>query len=740
VPFFFPEADPDGPGTAIGRLASGETVRGRVGARGDLDEGRTYRFWGRWDKHERHGWQFAFTAFAPDAPHDRGAVVEYLTRFAAHVGPRTAAKLWDAYGDQAVAVLARQPERVADDGLMTPAQAGEAAADLRPLEDERETIIDLVGLFSGKGFPHALPRDCFKKWGVQAPALIRKNPFILLTEHMPGCGFSRCDTLYLSLGLPPEGPERQMLAAWYCLDADSDGHTWLPAKVVANEVRRHIGDDARPGDAMKLGLDTGLLARRKDDGGTVWIAEARRARNEATVASRLRALRAAPAGGWAAVPQEALSEHQYAAALRLLDGPVGILTGPPGVGKTHTTAVIAKAQVAHYGDWAVRVAAPTGKAATRITAALHRLGLEVEATTIHRLLEAVPGGRGGFRFQRDESNPLDCRVLVVDEASMLDADLAARLFSACRPGTNVLLVGDRYQLPPVGHGAVLRDLIDAGLPHAELTEIRRNAGAIVHACNAIKDGRPFETFKAFNAARGRNLVLVEAGAATDPTEAAADRVEAVQRVMTKLRAFEWLNPLVDVQVLCARNDTRHHLNTVLQSFLNPSTSGAGGRFRRGDKVICLRNRFFFSPWDRHQLIFCANGDTGLIEDIVGRTMHVRLDPDRLVQVPLGTLRGPAGGGAGGDEEGKDTGCDFDLAYCCTAHKFQGSECPVVVVVVEPRGWMVATREWHYTAISRAQTLCILVGQTKVIEHQCRRVSLRDRKTALVELIHEGVSP
>jgi exodeoxyribonuclease V alpha subunit len=725
-------ADANGGGTLVGRLASGEVVRGRVEDRGDLEEGLSYRFVGRWDEHPRFGRQFAFSAFVVHAPHGRAAVIKYLTRFAANVGRKTAERLYDLYGADAAAVLAREPERVAGDGLMTEAQVHEAAASLRELADQQVTLIDLLGLFDGKGFSHALAHACFAKWGVQAPAVVQRNPFALLVARMPGCGFCRCDALWLDLGLPPQRLKRQALAAWHFLNGGPSGHTWRPADAVANAIREGTGDGARPRSAVALGLRARLLARRRDGDGVLWLAEGRRARNEATVANRVRELLAAPPS-WANVPRDVLSDHQHGAVLRLVGSPVALLLGQPGTGKTFTAAAIIRAQVARYGAAAVRVAAPTGKAATRCAAALHRYNLPLEATTIHRLLEATPGGPEGFQFKRNEQNRLDCRVLVVDETSMLDVDLAARLFSACRPGTNVLLVGDRYQLPPVQHGATLRDMIDAGLPCAELTEIRRNAGAIVQACAAIKDGRHFETFEVYDAGQGRNLVLIQA-------RTAADRTEAVRRVMGELRRSEGLNPLLDVQVLCATNRTRRDLNAILQALLNSDGEAPrGGRFRRGDKVICLRNRFLYPPRKREQPVFVANGDVGLVEATADRTMTVRLtDPDRLVQVPLGR---PQNAEADDDEEeSKDAGCDFDLAYCCTGHKFQGSECPVVVAVIEPEGWKVAAREWHYTVLSRAQTLCVLVGQVGVIEQQCRRVSLRDRRTFLAELLREGVSP
>src|SRR5262245_18598677 len=200
-----------------------------------------------------------------------------------------------------------------------------------------------------------------------------------------------------------------------------------------------------------------------------------------------------------------LSPHQQEQLARATAGPLGLFTGSPGTGKTYSIASLIRVLVDQYGQESIAMAAPTGKAATRGTAAIPRHGIDLTASTIHRLLKVSNANGDGFRFKHDEDNPLAYRFVVVDEASMLDTDLAASLFSACIPGTHVLLVGDPYQLPPVGHGVPLRDLLRAGLPQGELTEIQRNAGMIVHACASIKAGRRFEVCTKYEPDQGRNL-------------------------------------------------------------------------------------------------------------------------------------------------------------------------------------------------------------------------------------------
>jgi exodeoxyribonuclease V alpha subunit len=403
----------------------------------------------------------------------------------------------------------------------------------------------------------------------------------------------------------------------------------------------------------------------------------------------------------------------------------------------------------------------------RITAALHRYGIDLQATTIHRLLEVGRNGQDGkgWGFLRNADNPLPQQFLVVDEASMLDTDLAAALFNATAINTHVLLVGDPYQLPPVGHGAPLRDLIAAGVPCAELTEIQRNAGLIVKACAEIKRGRPFETSERFDPEAGLNLRHMEA-------DTAEQSVEMLRTVLERFKASGRFDPVWGVQILTPMNErsgvSRVELNKLLQGWLNPpreTDRPAGQPFRVADKVICLRNCWVAGvrrypgrddpvaaasvkdyepdsdPATLQPLqVFVANGDQGKVLAAEPSQMIVELlDPTRLVKIPLkATKEGRQETAASADARGdgnKDGGAgDFGLAYAITGHKSQGSEWPCVIVMIDEAAGFVCSREWLYTAISRARTLCLLVGKRSVVERQCKRVSLVRRKTFLKELL------
>jgi exodeoxyribonuclease V alpha subunit len=350
-------------------------------------------------------------------------------------------------------------------------------------------------------------------------------------------------------------------------------------------------------------------------------------------------------------------------------------------------------------------------------------------TTIHKLLGVVPGPDGGWEFSFNERNPLPFRFIIIDETSMLDTDLAASLLRACAPGTHVLLVGDANQLPPVGHGAPLRDLLDAGIPAARLTEIRRNSGAIVEACSRIREGDVHfgrkESLSDFTVTD--NLIQLKARG----EEKVMERVHQVYEWLAAQRKWDLIE---DVQVLSARNKTRKKLNKELQKLLNPKGDGDHKVFRTGDKVINLRNNLFSD-------IYVANGDIGRVNSFRERQMIVGLTaPARHVVVPLGRVaeedddRGPEGD----NDDQPNTGCSWDLAFCATCHKYQGSETPVVIVLAEPAG-PLASREWLYTAISRARELCVIIGSDADIGRYVKTSILPARKTLLVEWLKEGLS-
>ena len=440
-----------------------------------------------------------------------------------------------------------------------------------------------------------------------------------------------------------------------------------------------------------------------------------------------------------------LSAHQVAELRKATCRAFGLLVGTPGTGKTYATGAVVAELCRTVGTEQIAVCAPTGKAAVRISEAMATHGAAIQATTIHSLLEIGRNGHDGkgWGFLRNRHNPLSQKIIIVDEASMLDTSLLASLLDACEPGTHMLLVGDPNQLPPVGHGAPLRDLIAAGVPCGTLSEVRRNAGRIVEACAQIRQGLPFEVGPPGN---------LEVEHRTTP-EGQAGCLESVidrARSMIPGPGGRDLDPVEDVQIITAVNKTgtlsRDALNKQLQGLLNPNGERcAGNPFRVGDKAICLRNGAYqFDVGNGFGLLppeaagavprmWIANGEMGRVARVTPGQVSIVFDkPPRPVIVPVGQSSG-----GNQDEDGGSN--DFELGYAITCHKSQGSQWPVVIVVLDasPGAARVAGREWLYTAISRAETHCILVGRLAVAHHMAKRPALESRLTFLRELLTSG---
>ena len=444
---------------------------------------------------------------------------------------------------------------------------------------------------------------------------------------------------------------------------------------------------------------------------------------------------------WPKFSPGTLTQHQVEQLTKATSrGNLAVFGGSPGTGKSFAAAQVIRAFGQEIGYGEIGVAAPTGKAAVRLSEALNEYQIPLRATTWHSLLGVESADGDNWNFAHNRGNPLPCKVLVGDEMSMADVSLATSIFAARARDTKFLVIGDVNQLPPVGHGAPLRDMIRSGcVPYGELREIWRNEGGIVQACADIRDGRPFRC--------EGNLRHVDARGSSAVQDSVLDTVGDSSRLFG-------VNPIWDVQVLVAVNDKgdlcRRKLNGVLQQTLNPEPAVPGSPFRRGDKVVNLKNGWFkLSELHRdrpgEQLVlndenkvYVANGELGEAVRVEPKMMHIRLSaPDRVVFVPRGVAQSQSGDE---NEEKSDTGCNWDLGYCLSVHKSQGSQWPVVVVVVDDSGSarQVCSREWIYTAISRAQKACYLVGPLQVAQDFARRTAVDKRKTFLAERIREAM--
>lgn len=726
---------------------------------GEMVQSLSYRFYGTWSNHEKYGRQFHARTFVRTQPHGRLGVIRYLMQ-APHVGQKTAIVLWDKFGGDAVRILREQPDVAAaavGGSHFSQARAEEAAAYLAGEQALEGTTIDLMELFAGRGFPRNTGKIAVEEFGNKAAELLRKNPYLLM--RFRGCGFLRCDQLYQDLGGDPAKLKRQALCAWYAIARDTNGDTWHQPVAVERGLRERIaGATVRPVDAVRLGMRGKMLAGYRDERGELWLADKRKADNEAIVAARVREWLASPPA-WPPVHDIDASDHQMEKAAEAFVSPIAVITGGPGTGKTYLSARVIGRIGETVGHGKVAVAAPTGKAAVRISEAMQRYGINLRARTIHSLLGVDSHSHGdGWSFRHDENNPLDFAYIIIDEASMIDTDLAAALFRACGKGTHVLLVGDTGQLPPVGHGAPLRDLIAAGVPTGELTEIRRNSGAIVEACHQIRRGAKFSTCPVLQPGEGENLKLL-------PAVSAPAAIEQIVKTIRAVGARGLANPIWDCQVIVAVNArselSRKAINQRLQNELNPGGERvAGNPFRVADKIVCLKNGFYpivndapagFNENAEEGKVFVANGEQAEVKHVEHRLTIVQMNaPARLIKIPRGAggsdedESGSQGSGGDGDnsDESADTGCQWDLAYAISCHKSQGSEWPVVLVVLDeyPGARMVCSREWLYTALSRAKTACFLVGKLSTGHAMIGRQAIRNRKTFLVERIKEEAKP
>lgn len=272
----------------IGFLEDGTCVKGNA-EEGELIPGCPYQFFGAWEEHAKHGRQFKFQQFLKKEPHSRHGLVAYLERYAPNIGPTLAARLYDAFGSEAVKVLRTQPEQAAAAcDRLTIEKAIEASHALKELVALEDTKIELTNLFAGRGFPGALVDACVAKWHILAPAKVRRDPFTLLVNGMTGCGFARCDRLYLDLGLPPDRLKRQVICLWHVINSDMSGNTWIAAHDAMTQLKQHVsGAAVKPKKAVRAGVLSGWLAKRIDAEGKWWLADGQRATNEKYLAERL---------------------------------------------------------------------------------------------------------------------------------------------------------------------------------------------------------------------------------------------------------------------------------------------------------------------------------------------------------------------------------------------------------------------------------------------------------------------
>lgn len=659
--------------------------------------------------------------FSISEPVGRQAIIGYLVKCGRGkgVGMSYANRLYDVYGKDVLDILEKDHTKIQKAGVpIKEHQARTIQLYLKENRKQREVEIKLRDLLNARKFPDGTVKRAMEAFGLKAAEMVKRNPFLLL--RFPGCGIKLVDKMYLDLGYDPKSYKRATHLGRYNLTNSDDGSTWF--KPVRAKAAMPKVDKAIKLKAIARGIKAKLMTKFRDSKGQWYLADWIRGENEWRCAKKI-ALMAQPSNRWdrvmKLVEESDLSEHQKKEIDTALYSRIASLTGSPGTGKTFSAARIIDAWKNCYGG-NVLALAPTGKAAVRLRESLQGNGVEIPTSTIHSALACIEVETGPYA--QTDNKTFDADLIVLDEASMLNTDLFRIVLECIGVNTHLLMIGDPEQLPPIDHGAPLRDIIDSGIPIGKLTEIKRNAGNIVKSCREISEGNSPIATKKMNLDKGENLI--ELGC-TD--EKMTDRMEEIIR---ELAEHEEIDPVWDVQIIVPTNDSRTGLNVHFQRVLNPSSPVEKSIFKKDDKVINLKNEYYQkaekigATWSQKEdQEYVANGEIGKVVESLPNLLIV------AIQGRSGYLHIPR------YATEKETGCDFDLAYAITVHKAQGSQAPFVIVGLPSNsGKKIYSREFLYTAISRAERACFMVGKISLARQMIRTVKLAFRKTFLAERI------
>lgn len=744
-----------------------------VGTFPGISGGENLLIRGEYSLHPTYGKQFKASGFEMHAPEDAEAMERYLGSGAIKgIGPTLAKRIVGKFGDETFHVMEDEPERLAEVRGISTRGAMDISDQMIQKHASREAMVFLekYGIHAG------LAVKIYNRYGSELYHIIQDNPY-RLAEEVDGVGFKIADDIAKRVGIAVDSEFRIRCGVEYVLNqAAGAGHTYLPRPMLVNRTAKMLGVPPEDVDAnlMNLAMDKKIVIRTPD--ATNQEADADTAAEIETehlgVTSETEFPEAFPteddledrlqrqqvysryyyhmeemsAGMLLELNQShdvneallretvrrvseqndmELDEQQMKAVRMAAESGVFILTGGPGTGKT--TTIRAMISYFTFEGNNIELAAPTGRAARRMSEATGH-----EARTIHRLLEVSGGGtdeesmRAG-RFSRNEENPLEADVIIIDEMSMVDITLLYALLKAVQDKTRLIFVGDSNQLPSVGPGNVLRDLLDSGLfATVQLNTIFRQAAQsdIVLNAHRINKGEPITLDN-----KSRDFFFLK--------RYDADRIISVmlQLVRDKLPGYVEA-PAEEIQILTPTRKGLlgvERLNEILQQYLNPPSEdkheySAGARtFREGDKVMQIRNNYQLEweirglsgiPLDSGTGVF--NGDTGTVKEISAftGTMTVQFEEGRLVEYSLKQLE------------------ELELAYAITIHKSQGSEYPAVVIPLLQGPRMLMNRNLIYTALTRARKCVVMVGDEKVFEEMCANTTEAKRYSGLKDRLGE----
>ena len=704
-------------GYTVGVFETEEEYFTCVGCIAEPRKGATYRLTGEFRVHPGYGEQFSFTACEEVMPEGTDEIRAFLASGALKgIGPKTAALIVDKFGEDTLRIMEESPERLTEIsgiGEKKAKQIGESYA-------VRREFAGVSLHFQKYGITSDQAYKLYRAYGADAVALIEENPYRLVDE-VYGFGFKRADAIAEKLGIEKESPFRISSGITYALWFDAgEGSAYVPLDELCEKVSGLL--DVAPDKVRDMIVTMAFEGKVQLDtvAGVTSVylflfyeAEQRVCRNLHLIKNvRIKPLKADPDSMIAMTEREkgiTLSDRQKEAVKNSITGGFSVITGGPGTGKT--TIINTIINIFEYSGLKTAIAAPTGRAAKRITETSGRY-----ASTVHRLLEYYYNDAADeMVFGRNDENRLEYDAVIVDEASMIDILLMKALTDAIAPGTRFIMVGDADQLPSVGAGNVLADIIESDYANtSRLTEIFRQAGESLIVVNAHRINKG--EYPSYNE-KDKDFFFMERRREQDVSELIKDLV--TRRLKTY---YDDLDPVRDIQVLTpAKKGALGSvtLNRMLQEALNPPASGVpekkyGDRvFRTGDKVMQIRNNYQIGWKSRRDFsegegIF--NGDVGFIQSIDKESgiLSVLFDEDKVAEYDFSML----------DE--------LELAYAVTVHKSQGSEFPVVVMPVMWFPPVLATRNLLYTAVTRGKRAVVLCGSEERIRAMVdnNRISLR----------------
>ncbi len=693
-----------------------------VGYMPTISEGETIRLTGDWVTHPEYGEQFKVELYETVMPTEGTAIIKYLSSgIIKGVREATAKKLYEAFGDDVFNVLATDPEKIA-----TVKGIGIDRANLMCHSfNEQRSVQNIVMFLQQYNITANTAIKIHKIFGNDSVDVIKRNPYTLASA-VDGVSFKTADNIAYNLGFPKNSPERIACAVIYILRdaAYTSGHTCMPKSLFMEHIVYMLGitEEEAENALSQLVANREIIYDRVENENVLYLYSFYH--DEKYIAKRIRSM--VESGSQYAVSYNlaeeetadfeesnniSLARNQREAVITALTGNCMILTGGPGTGKTTTLNAIIS--ILEGLNLKVALAAPTGRAAKRMAQVTGH-----EAKTVHRLLGAQIMGNV-HTFSRDEETPLEQDIIILDEVSMVDTSLMASFLRAVKPGGRIILSGDSDQLPSVGAGNVLHDMIESGvIPVVKLTDIFRQSEESLIIVNAhkINNGEIPELKE-----RTKDFFFMRRSTPQDVANTVTDLYR------NRLPKSYGVNAFSDIQVLTPTKKGitgTIELNRLLQKCINPPAQEkkeykyGDTIFREGDKVMQTKNNYDmeYSTLSGEKGVGIYNGDMGIIDTIhkEDKYMIISFDDGKIIEYPFTDL----------DE--------VELAYAITVHKSQGSEFPYVIMPVAMYVPMLMTRNLFYTAITRAKNMVILVGSEKIIENMTYNKSYTKRFTGLRE--------